>query len=51
VTVFTVAADATRESLRAWITRVRGILITDRGSQFGFWAMTRRQICWAHYPE
>ncbi len=22
--------------------------MTDRGSQFGFWAMTRRQICWAH---
>jgi transposase len=48
VTVFTVAAYATRETLRAWITRVRGILVTDRGSQFGFWAMTRRQICWAH---
>jgi transposase len=48
VTVFTVAADATRETLRTWITRVRGVLVTDRGSQFGFWAMTRRQICWAH---
>jgi transposase len=48
VTVFTVAADASRETLRAWITRVRGVLVTDRGSQFGFWAMTRRQICWAH---
>jgi transposase len=48
VTVFTVAADATRETLRTWITRVRGVLVTDRGSQFDFWAMTRRQICWAH---
>lgn len=45
VTVFTIAGDATRETLRKWITRVRGVLITDRGTQFGFWAMTMRQIC------
>ena len=25
-----------------------GILVSDRGSQFGFWVMERRQICWAH---
>jgi transposase len=48
VTVFTIACDATRETLRTWIDRVRGVLVTDRGTQFGFWAMTRRQICWAH---
>lgn len=48
VTVFTIACDATRDTLRTWITRVCGVLVTDRGSQFGFWAMTRRQICWAH---
>jgi transposase len=48
VTVFTIARDATRDTLRTWITRVRGVLVTDRGTQFGFWAMTRRQICWAH---
>ena len=24
------------------------MLVSDRGSQFGFWAMYRRQICWAH---
>ncbi len=48
VTVFTIATNATRETLRGWITRVRGVLITDRGTQFGFWAMARRQICWAH---
>jgi len=22
--------------------------VSDRGSRFGFWAMERRQICWAH---
>jgi len=48
VTVFTIAADATRDTLRTWITRVRGVLVTDRGTQFGFWAMKMRQICWAH---
>jgi len=48
VTVFTIACDATRDTLRTWITRVQGILVTDRGTQFGFWAMVRRQICWAH---
>lgn len=48
VTVFTIACDATRDTLRAWITRVQGVLVTDRGTQFGFWAMARRQICWAH---
>ena len=34
--------------LRQWLSQVRGILVTDRGTQFGFWAMDRRQICWAH---
>ena len=48
VTVFAIVADGTRETLRLWIDRIRGVLVTDRGSQFGFWAMERRQICWAH---
>lgn len=48
VSVFYVAADGTRESLQKWLSKVRGILVTDRGTQFGFWAMSRRQICWAH---
>lgn len=28
--------------------RFYGILVSDRASVFGFWAMVRRQICWAH---
>lgn len=48
VTVFTIAADATRARLRAWIDHMHGILVTDRGLQFGFWAIDQRQICWAH---
>ena len=48
VTVFFIAADGTRATLETWLSRVRGVLVTDRGSQFDFWAMERRQICWAH---
>lgn len=48
VTVFMIATDGTKARLQAWMSRVRGILVTDRGTQFGFWAMERRQICWAH---
>lgn len=48
VTVFFIASDGTRATLETWISKVRGILVTDRGTQFGFWAMERRQICWAH---
>lgn len=48
VTVFTILGDGSREALRTWIDRVRGVLVTDRGTQFDFWALERRQICWAH---
>lgn len=48
VTVFTIVADGTRATLRTWIDRVRGVLVSDRGTQFDFWAVERRQICWAH---
>lgn len=48
VTVFTILADGTRAALRTWIDRVRGVLVTDRGTQFDFWALERRQICGAH---
>ena len=48
VTVFTILGDGTRAALMTWIDRVRGVLVTDRGAQFDFWALERRQICWAH---
>ena len=48
VTVFGIVTDGTRASLRGLFASIRGILITDRGTQFGFWAMHQRQICWAH---
>jgi transposase len=48
VTVFGIVTDASRAGLRGLFASIRGILITDRGTQFGFWAMDKRQICWAH---
>jgi transposase len=48
VTVFTIAADASRATLRTWLDQVKGVLVSDRGTQFDFWVITRRQICWAH---
>lgn len=48
VAVFFVKTDATAQTIAALLGRLRGIMVTDRGSQFGFWAMHRRQICWAH---
>ena len=48
VTVFSITSDGSRARLRGLFAAVRGILITDRGTQFGFWAMQDRQICWAH---
>lgn len=47
-TAFVITANGTAETVRALVGQVRGLLVTDRGSQFGFWAMERRQICWAH---
>ncbi len=46
-TVFHIVSDGTREEFRSLVGTL-GVLITDRGSQFGFWAMQKRQICWAH---
>jgi transposase len=48
VTVFTILGDGTRNALLTWIDRIRGVLVSDRGTQFDFWASNRRQICWAH---
>jgi len=48
VTVFVITLGATTDVVREIVGAVRGTLVTDRGSQFGFWAMDRRQVCWAH---
>jgi len=48
VVTFFVLANAKTDTIAALLGTLKGIMVTDRGSQFGFWAMKRRQICWAH---
>lgn len=48
VVAFFVTPDAKAPGIRALLGTLHGIMISDRGSQLGFWAMNRRQICWAH---
>jgi transposase len=47
-TAFVITAGATAETVKRVVGGMRGTLVSDRGSQFGFWAMEQRQICWAH---
>lgn len=47
-TAFHIVGSGSAEALRGLFTSLRGVLMTDRGSQFGFWAIERRQVCWAH---
>lgn len=48
VTVFAITTDGTRRTLRPWLNRVLGVLVSDRATVFLFWSMKLRQICWAH---
>ena len=48
VTVFSVLTDGTAETLKAMLGRIKGVMVSDRASALNFWAMKRRQICWAH---
>ena len=48
VVAFFVTPDAKAPGIRALLGQLHGIMISDRGSQLGFWAMERRQVCWAH---
>jgi transposase len=48
VTVFKILIDGSTESIRPLFGACRGILVSDRATVFSFWAMVRRQICWAH---
>jgi transposase len=48
VSVFRIATDGKRETLRNLLKRRRGVLVSDRASVFLYWSMARRQICWSH---
>ena len=47
-TVFKIVADGSRATLAPLYGALRGILVSDRAAALAFWAMERRQICWAH---
>ena len=47
-TVYKIVANGKRATLEPLFGKLEGILISDRATVLGFWAMERRQICWAH---
>ncbi len=47
-TVFKIVTDGSRATLVPLYGALRGILVSDRATALSFWAMERRQICWAH---
>lgn len=47
-TVFKIIKNGTRATLEPLYGSLRGILVSDRAKALGFWAMERRQVCWAH---
>ena len=47
-TVFKILADGSKKTLEPLYGALRGILVSDRAKALNFWAMDRRQICWAH---
>jgi transposase len=47
-TVFKIVTDGSRATLEPLYGALRGILVSDRAKALAFWAMERRQICWAH---
>jgi transposase len=47
-TVFKIVADSSKATLEPLYGALRGILVSDRATALTFWAMERRQVCWAH---
>jgi transposase len=47
-TVFQIVADSSKATLRPLFGALRGILVSDRAKALNFWAMPKRQLCWAH---
>ena len=47
-TVFKILSDGKGKTLAPLFGKQLGILVSDRGTALKFWAMERRQVCWAH---
>jgi transposase len=48
VTVFKIVVDSSKAQLEPLFGKLAGILVSDRATALNFWAMERRQVCWAH---
>lgn len=48
VTLYEILEDGARKTIVPRFGAFIGILVSDRASVFGFWAMKMRQICFAH---
>jgi len=46
--VFRIAKNGRRSTLRKLLKRSRGTLVSDRATVFMYWPMGRRQVCWSH---
>lgn len=47
-TVFKILVNGKADTLKPWFGDKLGVLVSDRGKAFNFWAMEHRQICFAH---
>ena len=47
-TVFKIVTNGTKPVLEKLFPKKDGILVSDRATALMFWAMDRRQVCWAH---
>ena len=48
VTVFKILANGQAKTLAPLFGQKLGILVSDRATALNFWAMEKRQVCWAH---
>ena len=48
VTVFKILTDGKATTLAPLFGNKLGILVSDRATALNFWAMEKRQVCWAH---
>lgn len=48
VTVFKILTDGKAKTLVPLFGKKLGILVSDRAKALNFWAMEKRQVCWAH---
>ena len=47
-TAYKIVKTGSKAQLQPLFGRLKGILVSDRAKALNFWAMERRQICWAH---